>query len=436
MKMKKTIVLLLTAGLVLISCNRDEKALFDQSADARLNNALTTAETSFTNEANGWEMLYFPNQESCGYNILVKFNKNGQAIVAASNTLTTKDRYVQDNNSTWTVKADYGPLLSFDTYNEVMHAWADPQTDGDGYLGDYEFLILNASSTSARLKGKKHEAYTQMYPLKAGLDWREYFNQVKAYTDMLFTGNDGMPMTIVGDGIELEYVYQDGILQNPDSMGSLYFPLIVRPGCVQMYENGFNGAIHYELNQAKDRLVCTDEGRTNVYIKPGFDPMGYFQFRFNQKKTNWVYNAEGTSQDVLDALANIQADAQAKGATISRITFDRMRENRMAEESKTTLRITYLVDGKMFEGYINLGYQYSTNEITFTAGEANASLDPLLKRIASTSKLGAKRFTDIFCGTYTVESQSGSQFNMIHMNLLSTTVNGKKIHIVANNETI
>lgn len=436
MKMRTNILLLLTASVVLMGCSRDEKSLFDDNADTRLNKALKNAENSFVNEENGWEMLYFPNTVSCGYNILVKFNPNGQAIVAACNSLTTRDRYVQDDNSTWTVKADYGPLLSFDTYNEVMHAWADPQTDGDGYLGDYEFLILNASNMSARLKGKKHKAYTQMFPLAKDLDWHNYFEQVQAYSNLLFTGNNGMPMTLKDHAHELKYIYQDGILQDPDSLGTLYFPLIVRPGCVQLYDNGLEGAIHFELNEAKDKLVCTDPGHEDACILPGFSPIQYFLYRFNQKNTNWVYESEGTSQEVVDALATIQADAQAKGATISRIALDRMRKNAMANDTITSLRISYLVDGKLFEGYIALGYEANNDYIRLSAGAADASLEPLLKRIAATSAQGAKRFTDIFCGSYAVESQSGSQFNMIHMNLLSTTVNGKKIHIIANNEMI
>ncbi|MCQ2343204.1 MAG: DUF4302 domain-containing protein [Paludibacteraceae bacterium] len=434
MKMKTNILLLVAVSALFIGCNRDDKDLFDESANARLNNALKNAENSFVSAANGWEILYFPNKESCGYNLLARFSDDGRVSVATSNSLTTHDRFVQDDNSTWVVKADYGPILSFDTYNQVLHAWADPQTDGDGYLGDYEFLILKANNNEVRLKGKKHEAYTQMFPLERGVDWKDYFAQVRAYRDLLFTGNDGMKMTIVGNGRELKYIYKEGILQDPDSLGTEYYPLIVRPNCIQLYDKGFDGAIHFVLNDEKDKLICTDEGHRDVVILPGFEPIEYFVSRFNQKNSKWIYVADGSSSAVTEAMQTINAAAAAHNIKVTRVAFDRFRPTSMAD-TITALRISYSVNNRLYEGYIRLQYDYSGEQVSFAAGAADASLNALLTRIAPTAQAGAKMFTDIFCGTYTVSSRSGSQFNMINMNM-TTTDGSKTIHVVADNETI
>ena len=97
--------------------------------------------------ANGWEMAYFPNLEADakGYNMVLKFNKNGNVSVTAKNNTTTGNKMMTDTASTWSVISDYGPLLTFDTYNDVFHAFSDPREDGAGMLGDYEFLILKAT---------------------------------------------------------------------------------------------------------------------------------------------------------------------------------------------------------------------------------------------------------------------------------------------------
>jgi len=430
--MKTKLLYILVAGLVLTGCNRDEKNLFDENADTRLNKALSTAETSFVNAANGWEMLYFPNAESCGYNILVKFNPNGSATVAACNPLTTGDRYVEDANSTWVVKADYGPLLSFDTYNKVLHAWADPQTDGDGYLGDYEFLILNASQESARLKGKKHEAYSQMIPLAEGLNWRKYFEQVKAYRDLVFSNNDGMPMTIIGDGEELAYVYQDGILQHPDSIDAIYFPTIVRPNGVQLYENGYNGAIHFVLNEAQDKLICTDEGRTNICIIPGITPSSYFDKSIQSKTNHWVVLEDGCSNDVKNSIAEIRDSAAANNASITRFDLGSTRIND-AKQSSFLLRVHYSVDGYQYVGIITMSYKLSKEKVKLSNGKADSSIEPLLKRMCTDEEDALTMFTDLFCGNYEMISTNGSKFTITNQVMKD---NNKKINIQLDNTTL
>ena len=154
----KKIIFILLAAVVLMGCNRDEKSLFDKSAAERAEEAITNGNNYLVTAEHGWEMLYFANTESRGYHMLITFKKNGQAIITAKNTLTTKDKIVTDTESTWELISDYGPVLSFNTYNTVLHAWSDPQNDGDGYLGDYEFLILSSSADEIQLKGKKHSA--------------------------------------------------------------------------------------------------------------------------------------------------------------------------------------------------------------------------------------------------------------------------------------
>ena len=150
------------------ACSRDEESLFDKSAAERAREAVENANNVFTSAENGWEMAYFPNLESDakGYNMIGKFFENGSVSVTAKNGTTTGNKMKTDTASTWVVRSDYGPLLSFDTYNDVFHAWSDPRQDGAGLLGDYEFLILKATPELVLLKGKKHSAYSVLRPMK------------------------------------------------------------------------------------------------------------------------------------------------------------------------------------------------------------------------------------------------------------------------------
>lgn len=186
----KYIVLVLALASVFSACSRDEENLFDKSAAERAQAALDNAIDILTAPANGWEMIYFANPDSRGYNLLVTFDKNGKVTATAKNSLTTGN-VIKSDSSTWEVINDYGPILTFNTYNEVLHAWADPRSDGDGYLGDYEFLILHADANYVKLKGKKHSAYYYLYPLETGVTAAQYFSEVEAMDKRLF-GNGNL----------------------------------------------------------------------------------------------------------------------------------------------------------------------------------------------------------------------------------------------------
>lgn len=200
----KSIILLLTLGLAFSACSRDEGNLFDKSAAERTVEALENAQKCLTEAPNGWEFLYFCNPISRGYNILVKFDEHGQVTATAKNVPGFKD-IVTDTNSTWEVVSDYGPILTFNTYNDVLHLWADPQTDGDGYLGDYEFLILEATPERIVLKGKKHSGYSVLRRLPKDQDWTEYFTDIENMQKKLFNNSnlfqavlDGKTYTFTG----------------------------------------------------------------------------------------------------------------------------------------------------------------------------------------------------------------------------------------------
>ena len=207
MKAKYLFIGLAVASLF-SACSRDEESLFDQSAAERAQSTLENAKTILTAPSNGWEMLYFANRESRGYNVIVTFYKNGKVVATANNALTTKNQMVTDS-STWLVKNDYGPIISFDTYNQVLHAWANPDptpevdpkqkdyTVGDGYLGDYEFLLLEATPERIVLKGKKHSAYTILRPMPS-MTAEDYFKKVNAQLNNYF-GNGSIMTLQQGD---------------------------------------------------------------------------------------------------------------------------------------------------------------------------------------------------------------------------------------------
>lgn len=195
MKAKYLVIIGLLAA-TFAACSRDEESLFDKPAAIRAQEAIDNAFDVLTSAENGWEMAYFPNLEASakGYNMVLKFSKNGNVSVTAKNSATTANKIMTDTASTWAVKSDYGPILTFDTYNDVFHAFSDPKENGAGLLGDYEFLILKATPELVLLKGKKHSAYTVMRPMK-NTDLAAYFTACEKMQSKLFSNNNIVTLT-------------------------------------------------------------------------------------------------------------------------------------------------------------------------------------------------------------------------------------------------
>ena len=204
MKAKYLVIIGLLA-VTFAACSRDEESLFEKPAAVRAQEAIDNALDVLTSAENGWEMAYFPNLEASakGYNMVLKFSKNGNVSVTAKNSATTNNKIMTDTASTWAVKSDYGPILTFDTYNDVFHAFSDPKEDGAGHLGDYEFLILKATPELVLLKGKKHSAYTVMRPMK-NTDLADYYKKCEKMQTLLF-GNYNI--VTLHQGNEKMYLY-------------------------------------------------------------------------------------------------------------------------------------------------------------------------------------------------------------------------------------
>ena len=205
MKAKYLVMIGLLAA-TFAACSRDEESLFDKPAAIRAQEAVENAFDVLSSNQLGWEMAYFPNLETSakGYNMVLKFNKNGNVSVTAKNSATTMNKIVTDTASTWAVKSDYGPILTFDTYNDVFHAFSDPQENGAGLLGDYEFLILKATPELVLLKGKKHSAYSVMRPMK-NTDLTAYFATCEKMQSKLFGNNNIVTLT---QGDKKMYLYK------------------------------------------------------------------------------------------------------------------------------------------------------------------------------------------------------------------------------------
>lgn len=335
----KSIILLLTLGLAFSACSRDEENLFDKSAAERTVEALENAQKCLVEAPNGWEFLYFCNPTTRGYNILVKFDEHGQVTASAKAYIQKEsiktDSVVVDANSTWEVVSDYGPILTFNTYNDVLHLWADPQADGDGFLGDYEFLILEATPERIVLKGKKHSGYSVLRRLPKDQDWTEYFTDIENMQKKLFSNSNLLLAEIGGE----KYTITDGAsgiftFANKGEAPNEEDPIILPFATTQkgIYCSAFLTEERYidlplENGVLKSSAATISTGNLNEY----------FEYYMRLLGGKWKYNMK--DQVVKDIFAPFDAVLQEKYGNKKAKTTDLFWQD--VNSSKTTKQLAY-----------------------------------------------------------------------------------------------
>ena len=356
MKAKYLLLIGLFAA-TMVACSRDEESLFDKSAAERAQEAIETAFDVLTSNEAGWEVAYFPNLEasSKGYNMVWKFNANGKVSATAKNSATTRNKMMTDSASTWAVKSDYGPILTFDTYNDVIHAFSDPQENGAGLLGDYEFLILKATPEVVILKGKKHSAYSVMRPMKT-TNLEAYFAACEKMQSYLFGNNN---VATLNQGEEKMYLYNgaSGQFQSA-AYGS---PLVAEaatyhPVCSTedgiIVSTGFGEELHEHIflyDSVKGELVgeagsVMNAGNLNVLFSSYFTDNAY----------GWVIDTVGIDS-VAPFLAQINAIANDKASKIKQMGFGYKQSLNMYEGGYfVQVQVGYKQNGKGKEQVINL----------------------------------------------------------------------------------
>lgn len=298
--MKKSFAIILCAALVagFSSCNREIDDVFDESPAHRLNHAIKEYTQLLSDAENGWVMEYMAQPDQPAYPLLVKFTAGGSVTVAAKNPVSSGDEY-KEKSSLYEIIADNGPVLTFNTYNELLHAFSNPEDDpstddneaGRGHEGDYEFIVYRAAKDHFVLKGKKYGFTINMTKVPADLAWEDYFTKLEEIRSSyfsskiktIFLNTDKGNYTISGMGSGLfNFVPEGG---DPISQ-TITHPYTVRlDGTVYLNVpfTGEKGDLNLQnFSVAEDgTLYCTDKGQTATMT------CGTPAFIFTNKDYKW-----------------------------------------------------------------------------------------------------------------------------------------------------
>ncbi|GHV58215.1 hypothetical protein FACS1894182_09490 [Bacteroidia bacterium] len=297
--MKKIIYLsLLTVVILFNACKEEEKAIFDEPASIRMQKALSEYRELLASSANGWFGNYYPeqNHKIGGYAMFLKFQSNGNVEISCE--IATNAPAAEAKTSQWELIAEQGPILSFSTYNPVMHYFSEPYaTDIDGRMGDYEFVVMKASQDTIELKGKKRNNRFILWKNTENINPKTYFTEVSAIEDKL--SEFGMFSLVVGEtriGVApvIDRTFSIGYQEDQkDTTATVAYTFT--PAGINLYEPfTINGVTmrNFTWNASEEKYVCTDPG-VSAYFDIYFP--SDFQLRYGEFIGKWNIRYHGAS---------------------------------------------------------------------------------------------------------------------------------------------
>ena len=149
--------LLALACIVLQSCLFSEEEIFDESSANRATADVIKCQEILKDVPNGWKLEYYigSNYSAGAVTLLMKFD--GKQVEMASETGAESYKPGTIITSLYQVKSEQSTMLTFDSYNPLIHMFSGPLGLNMNLGGDYEFIIMSATPDKVILQGKKYK---------------------------------------------------------------------------------------------------------------------------------------------------------------------------------------------------------------------------------------------------------------------------------------
>ena len=211
---------LLLSTLLFHSCTSDQDEIFDNSSSLRMQEVLDKAKAALTGNDNGWALDYYPDRNLTygGIAYAIQFNGTVATVFSQEADKSEKSLYKLTN--------DDGPVLSFDTYNSLMHAYATPSpSEYEAKDGDFEFIIMDIQNDLITLKGKRSGNLMYMHRLSQSAS--EYIAAVKKTEEGMYAGK--YAFVIDGDSILVKRTQNVFTFTDPSNGESTDIPFVTNP---------------------------------------------------------------------------------------------------------------------------------------------------------------------------------------------------------------
>ena len=441
MKKILSLTLLLAAGIGFTACVNEEDDLFDKTAAERLNEASALYSSRLMAQPNGWAMQLYPTNDNeapygSGYLVLCRFNKDHSVVVSMKNQFT--DNVYRTDTSLWEVITDNGPVLSFNSHNDCLHAFTDPEDilwtgnadepnneTGTGVGGDYEFIIVDAPEDASymMLKGKKRGTYNLFTPVEEGVEYESYLADVETFMktmfpssnptfDVLHTPTGDFKMTGIDDGIPNIFPYDgDEIIDESfnafliTKRGDDYYLRLRDSFRIESSEEEASEQ-EFMYHPDQDLFIGTGDNR---FIIDGDEPNRFFRQALIDETRQWRWTAKSEMSAAYgDLMTRLSEAFKSK-----KLTYDRNILKYNTSKDKVVMTVSYKRNTSTITLDYIFGYSFDeSNKLTLTyEGPNDKAAETMLTQIPEIQTI-----VDAMNGQLNVKP-SGTRFNLNNLRI-------------------
>lgn len=293
-------------SIVLLSCSPKTDDVFDASPAQRQQKAIDDYTALLTSQEYGWAMDFYPSDMALGgIAYTTRFTPDGVVEVACEMLIDNAKGDKVKYPAAKVVKSEYriipslGVMLTFDTYNPLIHYWSQPSgTQSEGLATDYEFTFVSATADEIVLRGRKYGHLLRLYPLKE--EATSYLNKVIQMRAQLseiprkraVVDGQSVPVTVMSS--HFLYDEADGTLKDIPytytAAGIRFYEPVVLAGV---------GAPELYFNTTSHDLLSPD----SRMLLPLPTPLE--QFCGTVKQWHFIYGATPADYDMCDELRDI-----------------------------------------------------------------------------------------------------------------------------------
>lgn len=192
-------VLLLNVG-----CKKSENLIFEEKPEIRMEKAVEQVNSLLNSSPNGW-IVTLSALDGGGYGFYMDFDGKSHTVKMLGDL--TNQSATGIKSSTYVIKKDMGPMLSFDTYNYISILQDSDQSVfggayGTGFKSDIEFIYEYDKADTLVLKGKRYRQNLVMVKATAAQKalyesqaygaaitrFNDFFNGVNGYFELVKNG--------------------------------------------------------------------------------------------------------------------------------------------------------------------------------------------------------------------------------------------------------
>lgn len=350
----------------LISCVQDEKEIFNNFSIERIKELNSKCEYALLDSKNGWVMEYFPNTKIYGgYIIYMNFTKDHVEMSQESDFSKTE-------KSSYSFKSNNSAVLSFDTYNSILHQYSDPGRDGVGYGGDFEFTIEKVSNDHITFRGIKRGDIIFMNKIPEETTKEQYFESLINVRSILFSlgitppwhfySSENNVLNLNNDGYPLHFeAFESTDSSNIQKIASIstisgvhFNPPLVLNG--KLYE-------YFNFSPDKNRLISVEDNSS--YIEAG-NPLDFFNTTISSSSPNvsssnrWVIGQNEMSAEIQGIYDRMVASCNA----LDRTLLISLEYN--GKRTSDVFRIVSKKGNSTITAYLDLEKVIQDNAITYT----------------------------------------------------------------------